>query len=128
MRILLERGLNLFPNLPNPDKKYRDGPSSGEIAARKIKNLPQVDREFLLRGRESQDGKAKVWVGFEEQGCWVGIEVPGFRVRYLGKDPVLQVLHEEKAGDSWRVVFSEERKEWEGFERVVRIGEALLDS
>ena len=126
-RILLERGLNLFFNLPNSDEKYRDGPNSGEIAAGEIKNLPPVDHEFLLKGEESQNGKAKVWVDFEER-FWVGMEVPGLRVRYLGGNPMLQVLHEEKAGDSWRVVFLEERKEWEGFKRVVEIGEDLLGS
>lgn len=128
IRILFEKGLNLFINLPVSDKKYPSGPSSGEIAVRKIKNLPRVDRKFLLKDRESKNSKAKVCAGFEEQDCWVGIEVPGLRVRYLGKNPMLQVLYEEKVGDSWRVVFSEERKEWEGFERVIRIGEVLLDN
>ena len=128
IRILLKRGLNLFFNLPNPDEKYRDGPNSGEIAAGKIKNLPPVDHEFLLKGEESQNGKAKVWAGFGEQGCWVGIEFSGLRVRYLEGNPILQVLHEKKVGDSWEVVSSEEREEWEGFRRVVRIGRLLLDS
>lgn len=128
IKILFEKGLNLFFSLPDSDEEYRSGPNSGEIAARKIKNLPRTDRGFLLGDRESKNSKAKICAGFEEQDCWVGIEVPGLRVRYVGKNPMLQVLHEEKVGDSWRVVFSEERKEWEGFERVIKIGEVLLDS
>lgn len=125
--ILFEKGLNLFFSLPDSDEEYRSGPNSGEIAAKKIKNLPRTDRRFFLEGEESQGSKAKVWAGFGEH-CWVGIEVSGLRVRYLGRNPVLQVLHEEKVEDSWRVVFSEEREEWKDFERVIRIGEALLDS
>lgn len=128
IRILLEKGLNLFINLPMSDEEYPGGPSSREIVARKIKSLPRADREFLLDSRENKDSKAKIWADFVEQDYWVGIEVPGFRVRYLGKDPMLQVLYEKKVGDSWEVISSEEREEWEGFRRVVRIGEALLDS
>ena len=123
--ILLERGVDLFFGLPHHDKRYRADPSWGEVEPRRIRSLPAVDRKFLLKDGGGQGDKVKILVGFDGPDCWIGIEFAGRRVRYLDENPVLKVFHEE-AGE--KKYSRKERGSWDGFERAVKIGEALLVS
>lgn len=120
---------DIYCNLPQDPKAFKDGPTWVQIKEEDLVDLPEMDKHFLFTSDNGSNGYHNYFLSAHtrENESWLGISFREKRIRYCMEGLDLRIHYEKKEGDEWSLVYNCEVEDLETITPLITLGKRYCE-